>query len=124
MTLVFVYNAGKGWFNALTDSIHKVISPHTYSCELCSLTHGLTGMKSEVRAYLKEFKGDTCFYHLNDLPAELKQPLAHAGGAPAVYLEYNDKMELLFGKAELSRFESPGLFVADLKKKLDRSLKT
>lgn len=119
MKLVFVYNAGKGWFNALTDSIHKVVSPQTYSCDLCSLTHTLTGMKSEVRKYIKEFKGDTSFYHLNDLPDHCKQPLADVGGAPALFLEYKDEMVLLFDKRELSRFESAALFIAELKRRLE-----
>ncbi|THD68892.1 hypothetical protein E7Z59_00755 [Robertkochia marina] len=119
MRLVFVYNAGKGWFNAFTDSIHKVVSPRTYPCDLCSLTHGLTRMRPEIRRYLTEFNGDTVFYHLNDLPDNCKKPLADAGGAPALFLEYKDEMLLLFDKTELSRFESATLFIAELKRRLE-----
>ena len=36
-TLVFVYNADSGVFNALADAAHKIFSPRTYACNLCAL---------------------------------------------------------------------------------------
>jgi hypothetical protein len=49
-SLVFVYNAdsgSSGLFNTLTDIAHKLISPHTYSRNLCALTHSNPGMRKE-----------------------------------------------------------------------------
>ncbi|MCC1483035.1 GTPase [Winogradskyella immobilis] len=40
MKLIFVYNAKSGKLNALLDAGHKLISPKTYQCSLCTLTHG------------------------------------------------------------------------------------
>ncbi len=40
-TLIFVYNANAGTFNSLIDSAHKILSPQTYTCALCELTHGI-----------------------------------------------------------------------------------
>ncbi|MFD2788956.1 GTPase [Arenibacter sp. H213] len=37
---VFVYNAKSGLGNALLDGAHKILSPDSYSCSLCSITHG------------------------------------------------------------------------------------
>jgi hypothetical protein len=39
--LIFVYNADSGGLNTLFDIAHKVVSPETYSCSLCMLTHGV-----------------------------------------------------------------------------------
>ena len=39
MKLIFVYNAGSGKLNALFDMAHKIVSPTTYECSLCALTH-------------------------------------------------------------------------------------
>ena len=39
--LLFVYNVNSGKLNILFGIVHKIISPSTYTCELCSLTHGV-----------------------------------------------------------------------------------
>lgn len=38
--LVFVYNANSGLGDALLDGVHKILSPASYSCSLCAITHG------------------------------------------------------------------------------------
>ena len=52
MKLLFVYNATSGVANALLDSVHKVVSPSTYQCNLCDITFGLV---SENKAW-KQFR--------------------------------------------------------------------
>lgn len=39
LSLQFVYNAHSGKLHALFDIAHKLVSPHTYSCDLCQITH-------------------------------------------------------------------------------------
>ena len=39
LTIQFIYNAQSGKLNALFDIAHKVLSPQTYSCDLCQITH-------------------------------------------------------------------------------------
>jgi hypothetical protein len=36
--LVFVYNADSGLFDAMTDTIRKVVAPMTQNCNPCALT--------------------------------------------------------------------------------------
>ncbi|MFT5890201.1 MAG: hypothetical protein ACI9Y7_000291 [Dokdonia sp.] len=38
--LIFVYNANSGVVNSWLDMAHKIVSPTSYECDLCSLTHG------------------------------------------------------------------------------------
>ena len=40
MELQFIYNAKSDWFNSIFDLVHKNISPETYQCNLCKITHG------------------------------------------------------------------------------------
>lgn len=51
--LLFIYNADAGFFSKLTDFAHKAISPATYNCSLCALTHGTFTMKQEWADYIK-----------------------------------------------------------------------
>ncbi len=38
--IIFVYNAKSNAISKYLDFAHKIISPSTYTCDLCSLTHG------------------------------------------------------------------------------------
>ena len=41
--LIFIYNAKSGIGNAFIDWAHKIISPKTYDCNLCSITYNNLG---------------------------------------------------------------------------------
>ncbi|MEE9362958.1 MAG: GTPase [Cellulophaga sp.] len=49
--LLFVYNASTGFGNSLIDSVHKIVSPETYACSLCGLTHGVFLEKREWKKF-------------------------------------------------------------------------
>jgi hypothetical protein len=38
--LLFVYNTKSDLWSKYFDGVHKIISPNTYACSLCSLTYG------------------------------------------------------------------------------------
>ncbi len=65
--LVFVYNADSGLFNTITDIAHKVISPGTYSCQLCSLTHSYFSVKKDWTGFLEGLDADLEFLHRDEL---------------------------------------------------------
>lgn len=66
MRLLFVYNADAGLVSGMLDSIHKTISPETYECALCQLTHGLFTMDKAWRAYLQALPIESVFFHRQD----------------------------------------------------------
>jgi len=41
--LFFVYNASSDTLSKYIDFAHKIVSPKTYACDLCSITHGNFG---------------------------------------------------------------------------------
>ncbi len=71
-TIVFIYNANTGLFNALADSAHKIFSPKTYSCQLCKLTHGLTRERSAWRDYLSTLNANVVFLHRDEADTSLE----------------------------------------------------
>ncbi|WP_337866838.1 hypothetical protein [Ignavibacterium sp.] len=40
MEIQFVYNAKGNVASSIFDLAHKIISPETYQCNLCKITHG------------------------------------------------------------------------------------
>jgi len=52
-TLLFVYNADAGLWNAVMDSLHKAFAPKTYPCSLCAITYGYTSMQPKWKAFLE-----------------------------------------------------------------------
>jgi hypothetical protein len=66
-TLVFVYNAEGGLFNALSDMAHKIFSPETYQCNLCALTHGSFRMRRSWKQFLGSLEAKPEFLHADEL---------------------------------------------------------
>jgi len=66
-SLVFVWNANAGMLNAVRDSLHKWISPETYSCRLCELTHGFSSAKKAWKNFLEDFERPAFFYYRDTL---------------------------------------------------------
>jgi hypothetical protein len=65
--LVFVYNAESGLFNTLSDVAHKILSPQTYACNLCALTHTAFGMRREWKEFLESLDARLEFLHADEL---------------------------------------------------------
>ena len=57
--LIFIYNANSGVINAAIDYLHKMFSPETYNCSLCSLTYNNFGKIGKWKKFL-----DSCNYDL------------------------------------------------------------
>ena len=67
--LIFVYNADTGFFNSLADLAHTVISPATYRCNLCAVTHGLFRMHPEWREFVTGLGVPVEFLHRDEFVA-------------------------------------------------------
>ena len=98
-TLVFVYNAESGLFNAVTDMAHKVFSPRTYPCNLCALTYSTFRMRANWKRFLETLDRPLEFLHadeLNSRYAVSNVPL------PAVFKKEGERLELLLGADEIN----------------------
>ena len=72
MKLLFVYNANSGKLNSLFDVGHKLISPSSYKCSLCALTHNVFSENATWKKFRDESHFDMVFYHRDEF--EIKFP--------------------------------------------------
>ena len=85
-SLIFVYNADSGLLNTLKDITHKILSPDTYSCQLCNLTHSAFGMRRNWQEFLDGLDMSLAFLHKNEFKEK--------------YPETTDKLPAIFEKNE------------------------
>lgn len=98
--LIFVYAMDGGLFNEITGYAHKLLSPSTYPCNLCTLTNGPLGVKREWAQFLKGLDMKTEFLHRDEFVR--KYPAAKHS-FPAVYRSSgNGTPQVLVSSAELN----------------------
>jgi hypothetical protein len=98
-TLVFVYNADSGFVNTLLDIGHKVVSPSTYECRLCSLTHSVFSMREEWRRFVQALGVPVEFLHRDELA---RQYGIRGTALPAVFLRDDYGLKEWITAAEIS----------------------
>ncbi|MEK7656796.1 MAG: hypothetical protein AAB412_03500 [Elusimicrobiota bacterium] len=99
-SLVFVYNADSGRLNALLDIGHKILSPSTYSCNLCAVTHSAFSMRGEWKEFTASLGIPVEFLHRDEL--EKKHGLSEAV-LPAVFLKSEGLLSPWLGAEEINR---------------------
>jgi len=102
-TLIFVYNADSGLFNTLTDIAHKMLSPKTYSCNLCSITHGFFSEKEEWRDFLKKLPVSLEFLHRDEYEHRYTEVSCVY---PVVLERKGDEMNVLLTSSDINRCRS------------------
>jgi hypothetical protein len=108
-TVVFVYNADSGVFNTLTDTAHKLLSPQTYECNLCTITYSALGMRKEWKDFLESLGRPLEFLHRD----ELKERHGIDNVAlPAIFLKKDHALELSIGAELINACQN----VSDLKR--------
>lgn len=70
MKLLFVYNANSGKLNTLLDAGHKLLSPSTYQCSLCTLTHNVFSENKTWKNFRNKTNFEMEFYHKDEFEAK------------------------------------------------------
>ncbi|MGI9036315.1 MAG: hypothetical protein ACR2GD_09795 [Pyrinomonadaceae bacterium] len=115
MKLIFVYNAGSGLFNLLSDAARKIISPKTYPCNLCALTHSNFGMKKEWKNYLETLDAQPEFLHADEFA---RQYPAENARLPAIFKHSDGSLTAIADADSINECES----IDDLKNLIKNSL--
>lgn len=102
MNLVFVYNADSGVFNTLTDIAHKIMSPDTYECNLCNLTHGYFKARDEWVGFLRDLDVEIEFLHRDEYIKKYKNKADY----PAIFIKNDGDLKLWINKDEINRMAS------------------
>ncbi len=104
LKLLFVYNADSGLFNELTDYAHKIISPATYSCNLCKLTYGNLGIKQGWGKFLDSLRAEKIFLHRNEFFADYPELIDSS--LPAIFSLKQKPPTLLLSAHEINSVKS------------------
>ena len=98
--LIFVYNALSDLFSKASDFAHKIISPNTYSCSLCSLTHGHFGVHREWTDFIQRLPYQIKFLYKDQVTTNSNVEL------PQICLQQGTSKQVLIDAAELNAVSS------------------
>lgn len=112
--LIFVYNAESGRLNLAFDIAHKILSPSTYQCDLCSLSHGYFQMHAAWKAFIKRLAIEVEYLHRDEYPSSA--PVAEF---PLILLQQRSGETAIFmTAAEISACESTESLQGAIKERL------
>ena len=111
MNLIFVYNAKSSVSNRLFDYAHKIISPTTYSCNLCKLTHSNFGEHIKWKEFKKKLETEIIFLHKD----EFEQKHNKSFDYPIILLEDENKLKPIFNLNKIEKFENTEELISELK---------
>ncbi|RFN59783.1 GTPase [Marixanthomonas ophiurae] len=118
MRLIFVYNANSGKRNAYLDSLHKIMSPSTYTCSLCELTYGFFSEKKEWKLFRKQENIEMDFYHKNEFVKKFKSKWLPKYTFPIILSEKDDRLEVFLSSEKLNELETVEGLVEKIRKGL------
>jgi len=102
-TLIFVYNANSGAFNAIFGAVHKVVSPNTYKRNLCKITYRVSIVKKEWKQYLQKLDIPVLFLHKDEFKKkyDYKNPKF-----PAIFVNHDNKIKQIISASEINNCSS------------------
>jgi len=112
MKLIFIHNADSGKLSGLIDLGHKIVSPETYKCNLCKLTHG----KFTERKVWKNFKEssslDLVFLHKDEFEKLYIERFLYP-----IILKDDNKLEIFISTEELNKISESENLINLIKQK-------
>ncbi|MEC9487851.1 MAG: GTPase [Prosthecochloris sp.] len=100
MKLVFVYNADSGPVSGLFDIGHKLFSPETYQCGLCSLTHDTFSEKEAWKEFREKTDIEMEFLHRDEFEKKYEASYDYP-----VVLRSNGHLDILLSKKDIDAIE-------------------
>ena len=100
--LIFVYNANSDLFSTVTDFAHKLLSPATYSCNLCALTYGNFTVKQKWKSFIEGLSIKTAFLHKDEFKKQYKIHTA----LPAIFMKADGAIKEIIPKEQIKSCQS------------------
>ena len=120
--LLFVYNANSGKFNALFDSVHKIVSPKTYECPLCNITYGMATENKLWKKFRKESDIEMEFLHKNEFLKTYASKFGHKFTFPIVLIPTQGELEVCISTDEINKLKTAEELIKFLQKRLSISI--
>lgn len=115
MKLIFIYNADSGLVNTVKDIGHKLFSPQTYDCLLCSLTHGTFRENPEWKTFREHAESEMVFLHRDEFEQQYKVKMEY----PVILQEANS-LEVAIPRERFASFTSLNNLMDAIKELDDR----
>lgn len=115
--LLLVYNANNDRISKAFDVLHKMVSPKTYQCDLCKLTHGNFRMKSQWEVFSKVMSLNV-FYKRDFLQAYPSSAFNNED-FPLILYKRNSKIKVLLDKEELKGIPDTNALIQKIKQKIN-----
>lgn len=115
--LLFVYNANSSLQNRIFDGAHKIFSPSTYSCSLCSLTFGSFTEKEDWKQFRLglEKEGHTLeFLHKDEFESRSQGKFQY----PIILVEAGTGLQQLMGRDELDQLKKAKDLIQVIQKRM------
>ncbi|MGR3276141.1 GTPase [Acaryochloris marina NIES-2412] len=120
--LIFIYNADAGLVNAALDIAHKVLSPDTYSCNLCMLTHDTFTERSAWQAFRESYSVPMEFLHKDEYEqkvndqSSLKSKKTHS--YPIILKEDQGQIDIFIDTPELNAIKDVNRLINTIQERL------
>ena len=101
MKLIFVYNANSGMLSMIRDIGHKLMSPQTYDCFLCSLTHGTFREDPRWKSFKENSSVEMEFLHRDEFEKRYGMKEAYP-----VVMKLAERTEVVLSRDQLSHLST------------------
>ncbi|UCE36695.1 MAG: hypothetical protein JSW00_14425 [Thermoplasmata archaeon] len=101
--LIFIYNADSGIISSVSDYFHKIVKPDTYQCNLCALTYGNLGMKTQWKDFIENLEISVEFFHKDEFKS--KYPWEKAK-FPSAYIFKDSELYLLIAQKDMNQLHT------------------
>lgn len=101
-----MYNAKSDIWNKYLDNIHKIVSPGTYNCDLCSLTHGGFSEKKVWKGFRKNSNFEFVFMYKNEFLNIYANTEYEKLSFPVILQKQEKKLVVLFDSEKLATLNS------------------
>jgi len=119
--LIFVYNADSGKMNAYLDMMHKVVSPGTYPCSLCDITHGVFKEREKWKRFRENSDVSMEFLHKDEFQKKYASKFGYKFEFPVILSENSKGLEVFISKKELSEIKNEEFLIELVKTRLMKS---
>lgn len=120
--LIFIYNADAGLVNVALDIAHKVLSPDTYSCNLCMLTHDTFTERSAWQAFRESYSVPMEFLHKDEYEQKVNGQnslkLKKTYSYPIILKEDQGQIDIFIDTVELNQIKDVNRLINTIQERL------
>ncbi len=99
--LIFVYNVNSNPFALVGATVSKLVSPDTYTCNLCKLTYPVISMDKEWNKFLETLPLEKEFLHKDEFKS--KFPQLNDTKLPVIFIKEGEEIKVLITSDEINQ---------------------